>query len=173
MLQIVLMLFLLVWCTCRIYIYIFIYVGAQVSDLVLTVSQGIAEEGRSSDSLKELLMHIEPVVVPDEALAGRGDVDLLVGNETVAGKAAAAMAGAMRPQGGGHGKYPLVRAMGSVAAKRALIAGMLAQRYLDNDGRGVRFCMLPYWSRELASEQNTKQLVFRLIHLPKKEVAKK
>ena len=38
--------------------------------------------------------------------------DLLVGNATMPAKAAAAMAGAMRPQGGGHGKFPLVRAMG-------------------------------------------------------------
>lgn len=133
-----------------------------------------AEGQGSQEGPRELRLHIEPVVVPADALTlgAGGHTDLLVGANTVAGKAAAAMAGAMRPQGGGHGKYPVVRAMGSVAAHRALVAGMLAQRYLDNDGRGVRFCILPYWSRELASEKNSKQLVFRLIHIPKKESEK-
>lgn len=130
---------------------------------------------------RELLLHIAPVVVPPKDLTldldkqGRAlhSTDLLVGNATIPAKAAAAMAGAMRPQGGGHGKFPLVRAMGSVAAHRAMISGMLAQRYLDNDERGIRFCIVPYWSREMASEQNSKQLVFRLIHLPKKNTPAK
>lgn len=130
-------------------------------------------EGSEEDLRREMRMRIEPVVVSADALVVKpgetGHTDLLVGNATVPGKAAAAMAGAMRPQGGGHGKYPLIRAMGSKAAHLALVASMLAQRYLDNDDRSVRFCVLPYWSRELASEKNSKQLVFRLIPLSKKK----
>ncbi len=139
------------------------------------------ESTTDTTQTRELLLHIAPVVVPPKDLTldldaqGRAmhSTDLLVGNATVPAKAAAAMAGAMRPQGGRHGKFPLVRAMGSVAAHRAMISGMLAQRYLDNDERGIRFCIVPYWSREMASEKNSKQLVFRLIHLPKKNTQAK
>eukprot|EP00438_Fugacium_kawagutii_P031450 Skav200326 [mRNA] locus=scaffold1760:181901:182614:- [translate_table: standard] len=139
---------------------------------IQVLSSSKSTEG-SEDPRREMRMRIEPVVVSADALAVKpgetGHTDLLVGNATVPSKAAAAMAGAMRPQGGGHGKYPVVRAMGSKAAHLALVASMLAQRYLDNDDRSVRFCVLPYWSRELASEKNSKQLVFRLIPLSKKK----
>ena len=45
--------------------------------------------------------------------------------------------------------------------------GAALRTYLDNDDRGVRFCIVPYWSVELASEQNSKQLILRLVPLPK------
>lgn len=139
---------------------------------VLSSSKNTEGSEDPQREMHEMRMRIEPVVVSADAFAVKagetGHTDLLIGNSTVPSKAAAAMAAAMRPQGGGHGKYPLVRAMGSIAAHRALLASLLAQRYLDNDDRSVRFCVLPYWSRELASEKNSKQLVFRLIPLSKK-----
>ena len=58
------------------------------------------------------------------------------------------MAGALRPMGGGHGKYPLVRGIGTIAIHRALVAAYLAQNYLDNDDRGVRFLVVPRFVQE-------------------------
>lgn len=83
--------------------------------------------------MRVLPLHVAPSELkasPNTAAAGPdvAATDLLVGNGTVPAKAAAAMAGALRPQGGGHGKYPLVRAMGSTAVHRAMVSGMLAQR---------------------------------------------
>ena len=94
----------------------------------LACSSGLAEgEERKG---RELRFNVLPIQLPAEELkipSSGGYTDLLVGTGTIAGKAAAAMAGAMRPQGGGHGKYPVVRAMGSVAVHRAMVAGLLAQ----------------------------------------------
>ena len=125
------------------------------------------EGGREGREGRELQLLVVPASLPREELELKEKVytDLLVGNATEAKKAAAAMAGALRPQGGGHGKHPVVRAMGSQAVHRALLAAMLAQKYLDSDGRGVRFCVVPYFSRELAQEPSSKQLVLRLVRL--------
>ncbi|CAK9037166.1 unnamed protein product [Durusdinium trenchii] len=143
------------------------FLGFQVRE-----GKGEASERGRELRLRVLPLHVAPSELkasPNTAAAGPdvAATDLLVGNGTVPAKAAAAMAGALRPQGGGHGKYPLVRAMGSTAVHRAMVSGMLAQKFLDNDDRGVTFCIVPYWSVELSSEQNNKQLILRLIHLPK------
>ena len=80
-------------------------------------------------------------------------------------QAAAAMAGALRPMGGGHGKYPLVRGIGTLAIHRALVAAYLAQTYLDNDDRGVRFLVVPRFVQEETQTGSgfRNQLVLRLV----------
>lgn len=75
------------------------------------------------------------------------------------------MAGALRPMGGGHGKYPLVRGIGTIAIHRALVAAYLAQNYLDNDDRGVRFLVVPRFVQEETRTGSgfRNQLVLRLV----------
>ena len=135
--------------------------------LGLQVTSESDREGGEGREGRELQLLVLPAALPREELELKKEsyTDLLVGNATEAKKAAAAMAGALRPQGGGHGKHPVVRAMGSQAVHRALLAAMLAQKYLDSDGRGLRFCVVPYFSRDLAQESSSKQLVLRLVRL--------
>ena len=93
-------------------------------------------------------------------------VELLIGAKTPPGKAAAAMAGALRPMGGGHGKYPLVRGIGAAAIHRALVSAYLAQKYLDTDDRGVRFLVVPSFQQEPSTETESgyqSQLILRLV----------
>ncbi|CAJ1353021.1 unnamed protein product [Effrenium voratum] len=143
----------------------------------------VAEMDGRREGGNELRLQIGPVMLQDSVAAsgasdssgssGSRSHDLLISGKTAPGKAAAAMAAAMRPMGGGHGRCPLVRAMGSMAVHRALVTGHLAQKYLDNDRRGVRFCLIPYFSRHIATEDGKKQLVLRLQHLPSEASALK
>jgi len=92
--------------------------------------------------------------------------ELTVSARTNAGKAAAAIAATMRT---GPGAIATVRAMGADAVHQSLIAASMAQRYLDNDGRGVAFVVAPAFEvqsnlvrpGDAADRRPPKQLVLR------------
>ncbi|CAE7040375.1 unnamed protein product [Symbiodinium sp. CCMP2592] len=124
------------------------------------------EESEPAEHSNELHLRVHPVQLPAGAFQkSKPAVELLVGASTQPGKAAAAMAGALRPMGGGHGKYPLVRGIGTLAIHRALVAAYLAQTYLDNDDRGVRFLVVPRFVQEETQTGSgfRNQLVLRLV----------
>ena len=123
-----------------------------------------------------MLLRVRPVHLPADAFRKKikaasdshpeRSMDLLIGATTQPGKAAAAMAGALRPMGGSHGKYPLIRGIGTAAVHRALVSARLAQTYLDNDGRGVRFLVVPSFEQEPSTQTGSgyqNQLVMRLV----------
>ncbi|CAE7252195.1 nsun2 [Symbiodinium necroappetens] len=118
--------------------------------LGMEVSESKARSREQAEHSNELHLRVHPVQLPAGAFQkSKPAVELLVGASTQPGKAAAAMAGALRPMGGGHGKYPLVRGIGTIAIHRALVAAYLAQNYLDNDDRGVRFLVVPRFVQEV------------------------
>ncbi|CAE7735024.1 unnamed protein product [Symbiodinium sp. CCMP2456] len=116
----------------------------------MEVSESKARSRGQAEHSNELYLRVYPVRLPAGAFQkSKPAVELLVGASTQPGKAAAAIAGALRPMGGGHGKYPLVRGIGTLAIHRALVAAYLAQNYLDNDDRGVRFLVVPRFVQEV------------------------
>mmetsp|Transcript_142564 Transcript_142564/g.262956 ORF Transcript_142564/g.262956 Transcript_142564/m.262956 type:complete len:117 (-) Transcript_142564:22-372(-) len=85
--------------------------------------------------------------------------DLVVGSQTNAGKAGAAVAAALRQPS----VSLAVRAMGATAIYQALTSAVLAQRYLDNDSDGVKMVVVPrfevYGESEPSSGRGKRQLV--------------
>lgn len=131
--------------------------------LAFTVSSEVSMIPRGGDSEEKpravLVLEARPRPFPRASPKAR---DLIVSGKTNAGKAAAAMASAMRP---GVGSQAAVRAMGAQAVYQALTAAATAQAYLDNDGRGVRFVVLPNFEEMQNSDPNlkAKQLVLWMV----------
>lgn len=96
-----------------------------------------ASPPREEDEARRTVLHFqaERLRLPKSAAAQQ----LIVGSQTNAGKAAAAVASSLRAEGGSAD----VRAMGAVAVHQALIATCLAQKYLDSDGKGVKLVVRP------------------------------
>lgn len=88
--------------------------------------------------------------------------NLIVSAQTNAGKAAAAMASAMRPAEGSQAR---VLAMGTEAVYQALFSVQMAQAYLDNDGRGVRFVVFAAFEEVELRQKRAKQLVLRMVRV--------
>mmetsp|Transcript_79667 Transcript_79667/g.221687 ORF Transcript_79667/g.221687 Transcript_79667/m.221687 type:complete len:306 (+) Transcript_79667:181-1098(+) len=65
--------------------------------------------------------------------------ELVVSSTTNAGRAAAAVASAVRAEAGAA----TIRMMGATAVHQAMVATAIAQGYLDNDGRGLNFVVVP------------------------------
>ncbi|CAE8636989.1 unnamed protein product [Polarella glacialis] len=153
--------------------------GAKVSELQEGGDEDAGDAGRS----RIMLLEVEPLILPSGGAQNEGSRssgskpasadrqptrDLIVGAQTQASRAAAAMAGALRPQGGGHGEMPVVRAIGATAVHTSLVAAGLAQRYLDNDGRGIRFVVVPSFEAEESTTTGSgaqRQLVLRLVRV--------
>lgn len=150
----------------------------------ITESSGKAESGAEAEGqLQRSVMHLDVEILklpdgwpgaadqavqeaPSSSRKREKTHDLIVGAKTQAGSAAAAMAGALRPKGGGHGDIPAVRAIGAVAVHRAMVATSLARRYLDTDDRDVDFMVVPNFELEHSAGTGSgkqKQLVLRLM----------
>lgn len=110
---------------------------------------------------KLIVMMIKAQLHPNPP--SRNVTELRVGAKSNAGKVAAAIASSMRMEAGTGSA--VVRAMGAVAVHQSMIACTLAQEYLDNDGRGVKFIILPCFdilSTEQMSGELKRQLVLRI-----------
>lgn len=95
--------------------------------------------------------------------SGSASRELIIGAQTNAGKAAAAIAAVMRQ---GKDAAALIRAMGANAVHQALISAALAQKYLNNDGDGVKFVVVPTFEDKNEPPKGVKpikQLVLRVL----------
>merc|ERR1712194_63758 len=96
---------------------------------------------------------------------------LIVGAQTNAGRAAAAIAGVMRedPSAAASHAGASVQAMGAGAVHQAMIAGALAQNYLNNDGKGVKFNVIPRFEEVESGEtgKRNRQLVLQMVRAKK------
>jgi len=91
--------------------------------------------------------------------------ELIVGAQTNAGRAAAAIAAVMRQD---VKAIAVVRAMGAIAVHQALVSMALAQKYLNNDGAGVEFVVVPAFedkSPPTKGGKPTKQLVLTVVRV--------
>jgi len=109
-----------------------------------------------------MTFEVEPHHVPD--VPGPVAKDIIVGAQTNAGKAAAAVAGVMKQDKSASSR---TKAMGATAIHQALIAHSLAQDYLNKDGQGVKFVILPLFEDMPGESQKpgkpVKQLVLRAV----------
>jgi len=92
--------------------------------------------------------------------------DIIVGAQTNAGKAAAAVAGIMKQDKTATAR---TKAMGAAAIHQALVAHSLAQEYLNKDGHGVKFVILPQFEDMEGNSQKpgkpVKQLVLKAVRI--------
>eukprot|EP00927_Polykrikos_kofoidii_P014822 TRINITY_DN16543_c0_g1_i2.p1 TRINITY_DN16543_c0_g1~~TRINITY_DN16543_c0_g1_i2.p1 ORF type:complete len:283 (-),score=58.74 TRINITY_DN16543_c0_g1_i2:181-993(-) len=136
--------------------------GAAARNEVLALRVFEVTEAFGEKEEKRTVMHMEATHRKRGADKQRDGAprSLIVGANTNAGKAAAAIASALRgtPNAGGSGgdgaatatsstqgilRAADVRAMGAAAIHQALVSSVVAQQYLDTDGRGVKLVVVP------------------------------
>eukprot|EP00747_Dinoflagellata_sp_TGD_P138673 gnl/TRDRNA2_/TRDRNA2_175807_c7_seq2.p1 gnl/TRDRNA2_/TRDRNA2_175807_c7~~gnl/TRDRNA2_/TRDRNA2_175807_c7_seq2.p1 ORF type:complete len:232 (+),score=39.35 gnl/TRDRNA2_/TRDRNA2_175807_c7_seq2:92-787(+) len=113
------------------------------------------------DPVRRTVMTMEARLRPSPSPDLRA-TNLIVGAQTNAGRAAAAVAHSLRPEGGAAA----VRALGATAVHQSLIATALAQKYLDNDDKGVKCAVVPsFESSKEPGEGPKRQLVLQIIRV--------
>lgn len=125
-------------------------------------SAAASPQSRNESQVKRTVMFIEA-----RAMVGLPAVascrELIVSANTNVGRSAGAIASAIRPAGEGEAA---VRAMGNVAVHKAMVSAAMARAYLSNDGRGVRFVVVPSFEEQqqegASGGRRIKQLVLRM-----------
>uniref|UniRef100_A0A7S4UX67 Uncharacterized protein n=1 Tax=Alexandrium monilatum TaxID=311494 RepID=A0A7S4UX67_9DINO len=134
--------------------------------LAVSLSEQVARQSDAADAAKRTVMIFE-AELREAPPGGEGQAskELIVGAATNAGRAAAAIAAVMRQ---GQGAGALVRAIGANAVHQALVSAALARKYLENDGDGVRFVVVPSFEDQNSPPKGVKpirQLVFRILRV--------
>merc|ERR1712204_20275 len=88
--------------------------------------------------------------------------DLIVGKETNAGRAAAALAHGIRASTDPDAVISL-RAMGAEAIHQALTASCLAQKYLDNESLGIKLALVPCFEEYRPEHHPDRPLMRQLV----------